>query len=137
MKVKMMIMTVAFTALSTNIYAQGKQYEYKLKGIVADSLTNQGEPYATLNIVKKGSEGNPVKMAVTNSEGKFSIDAKGDGEYVLIVKSMGRNDIRRKFTVNATTKTIDLGRLLASDSKTELKGVEVVAFKPLVKADID
>lgn len=137
MKVKMMIMTVAFTALSTSIYAQGKQYDYKLKGIVADSLTNQGEPYATLNIVKKGSEGNPVKMAVTNSDGKFNIDAKGDGEYVLIVKSMGRNDIRRKFTVNATTKIIDLGRLLASDSKTELKGVEVVAFKPLVKADID
>ena len=125
------------TIPSAYMSAQTKQYEYKLKGEVTDSVTRQGEPYATLSIVKRGGGDKPLKMAVTNADGKFSIDAKGEGDYVLIVRSMGRNEIRKPFTVEAGSKTIDLGKLLATDSKTELKGVEVVAYKPLVKADID
>lgn len=124
-------------AATTSIFAEAKNHAYRLKGVVTDSLTNAGEPYATLSIVRKGEETKPLKMAVTDADGRFSMDATGDGEYLLIVRSMGRNDIRKAFTVSATSKTIDLGKLLATDSQTELKGVEVVAYKPLVKADID
>lgn len=138
MRVKLTVLAAMLLLLpGINIQAQEKLHEYKLKGTVVDSLSRQGEPYATLNIVRKGDETKPLKMAVTNAEGKFNVDAKGSGDYLLIVRSMGRNDIRRTFSVNAATKVIDLGNLLASDSKTELKGVEVVAYKPLVKADVD
>ncbi len=137
MRFKTILLSAIFTTLAATTIQAQQQHEYKLKGLVADSLTNEGEPYATLSIVRKGEEEKPLKMAVTNAAGRFNVDAKGEGEYVLIVRSMGRNDIRRPFNVSAATKTIDLGKLLATDSQTELKGVEVVAYKPLVKADID
>ena len=124
-------------AATTSATAQEKSHEYKVKGIVADSTTNAGEPYATLSIIQQGGDGKPLKLATTDADGKFNITAKGEGKYTLVVRSMGRNDIRRDFTVGRTDKVIDLGRLQISDSKTELKGVEVVAYKPLVKAEID
>lgn len=124
-------------AVAMSAGAQEKLFTYKIQGVVADSLTNEGEPYATLSISKKGAGEKPVKMAVTDSKGKFSVQASGSGDYTLTVKSVGRKEIRRDFTVSASTKTIDLGRLLTQDDKTELKEAEVVALKPLVKADID
>ena len=110
---------------------------YRVWGTVKDSLTNEGEPYATISIYRKGSEEKPVKLAAADADGKFSVDATGHGDYVLVVRSVSREPLRRTYTVSASNKAINMGTLLVSDSKTELKGVEVVAYKPLVKADID
>lgn len=118
--------------------AQTKQAEvYKIYGEVVDSLTREGEPYATLGIYAKGKEDKAVAMAVTDANGKFKMDGNGNGDFVLIVKSVSRDALRIPFTVSQQSRNINLGTLLVSDSKTELKGVEVVAYKPLVKADID
>ncbi len=127
-----LLLIVALGALS-----QTRQFAYHLKGVVVDSLTKVGEPYATLNIVSPNEKNKPLKMAVTDVGGQFGIDAEGKGDYLLIVRSMGRNTIERKFVVDGNTKVIDLGTLLCSDSQKELSGVEVVAYKPLVKADVD
>ena len=43
----------------------------------------------------------------------------------------------REFGAKTAGSILDLGKMLISDAKNELKGVEVVAQKPLVKADID
>lgn len=110
---------------------------YRVWGVVKDSLTNEGEPYATISIYRKGSEEKPLKLAAADADGKFSVDAAGHGEYVLVVRSVSREPLRRTYMVSNSNKAINLGTLLVSDSKTELKGVEVVAYKPLVKADID
>lgn len=120
------------------LQAQTREVAYRLQGEVVDSITREGEPYATLGIYRKGAEDQKaVAMAVTDAKGRFTIDSKGAGDYMLVVKSVSREPLRRQFSVDAHTKTVNLGTLLISDSKTELKGVEVVAYKPLVKADID
>ena len=134
---RLILFAITIVIAHLNIAAQQNVHGYKLKGIVADSLTNAGEPYATLSIMKDADSEHPLKMAVTDAEGKFSVDATGEGKFMLVVRSMGRNEIRREYSVGKTDKLINLGKLLVNDSKTELKGVEVVAFKPLVKADID
>ena len=54
-----------------------------------------------------------------------------------MVRSMGRKPMQRAYTVDATTRTIDLGTLLLQDGGNQLETVEVVAYKPLVKADVD
>ena len=55
-------------AATTSIFAEAKNHAYRLKGVVTDSLTNAGEPYATLSIVRKGEETKPLKMAVTDAD---------------------------------------------------------------------
>ena len=123
--------------LAVCIKAQNTDVTYKVRGEVVDSLTLKGEPYATISIFRKGAGDKPVAMAVTDLNGKFNVESKGEGTYVFTISSMGRNTIRRTFEIGAERKTINMGRLLITDSRTELKGVEVVAYKPLVKADID
>lgn len=117
--------------------AQNTQHSYTITGVVADSVTHEGEPYATLTIARADSAANPLKQALTDIKGRFSISSNGTGSYLLMVRSMGRKPMQRAYTVDATTRTIDLGTLLLQDGGNQLETVEVVAYKPLVKADID
>lgn len=117
--------------------AQNTQHSYTITGVVADSVTHEGEPYATLTIARANSAAKPVKQALTDIKGRFSISSNGTGSYLLMVRSMGRKPMQRAYTVDATTRTIDLGTLLLQDGGNQLETVEVVAYKPLVKADVD
>lgn len=117
--------------------AQNTQHSYTITGVVADSVTHEGEPYATLTIARADSAAKPVKQALTDIKGRFSISSSGMGSYLLMVRSMGRKPMQRAYTVDATTRTIDLGTLLLQDGGNQLETVEVVAYKPLVKADVD
>lgn len=117
--------------------AQNTQHSYTITGVVADSVTHEGEPYATLTIARADTAAKPVKQALTDIKGRFSISSSGTGSYLLMVRSMGRKPMQRAYTVDATTRTIDLGTLLLQDGGNQLETVEVVAYKPLVKADVD
>lgn len=117
--------------------AQNTQHSYTITGVVADSTTHEGEPYATLTITRADSTAKPIKQALTDIKGRFSISSSGTGSYLLMVRSMGRKPMQRAYTVDATTRTIDLGTLLLQDGGNQLETVEVVAYKPLVKADVD
>uniref|UniRef100_UPI0040281C2E TonB-dependent receptor domain-containing protein n=1 Tax=Prevotella sp. TaxID=59823 RepID=UPI0040281C2E len=117
--------------------AQNTQHSYTITGVVADSVTHEGEPYATLTIARADSAAKPVKQALTDIKGRFSISSNGTGSYLLMVRSMGRKPMQRAYTVDATTRTIDLGTLLLQDGGNQLETVEVMAYKPLVKADVD
>ncbi|MDD7606846.1 MAG: carboxypeptidase regulatory-like domain-containing protein, partial [Prevotellaceae bacterium] len=138
MKVKLTLLTIAIGLwMALGAAAQTKETTYTLRGVVTDSLTHEGEPYATLTIVRSGATDKPVKQALTDQNGHFNITATGTGEYQLLVRAVGRTPLQRTYTVSAAQHTIDLGTLLISDSKNELQTVEVVAYKPLVKADVD
>lgn len=110
---------------------------FQVKGVLLDSLTNEGEPYATIKIVKKEAPAKPLKMMVTNMKGQFQEKVNGTGNFVMTITSVGRNPIVKNFSVKAGEKLVDFGTLYITDASNELGQVEVVAQKPLVKADID
>ena len=76
-------------------------------------------------------------MLVTDMKGKFQEKVPGTGNFVMTISSIGRNTIVKDFTVKAGEKLVDFGTLYITDASNELGQVEVVAQKPLVKADID
>lgn len=117
--------------------AQNGSVTFKVKGVVVDTLTSEGEPYATIRITKKGDSGAKPVLGVTDAKGRFGETVKGNGDYTLSVASMGRAALERSFTVKEGQSVVDLGTLYVKDDSRELKGVEVVAQKPLVKADLD
>lgn len=110
---------------------------FQLKGILLDSLTQEGEPYATIRVARKSAPGKPVKMLVSGLDGRFRENMKGTGNFVLTITSVGRNPIVKNFSVKAGQKLVDFGTLYVTDASNELGQVEIVAQKPLVKADID
>ncbi len=132
-------LTVLLAAFCLHGTASAQQQEKKcqVSGLVADSLTKEGEMYATMKITKKGKPQEAVKMAVTGKDGTFREWLQSPGDYTLTVSSMGRQPIVRQFTVKPDMAAVNLDTLYIHDASKELAGVEIVAQKPLVKADID
>ena len=110
---------------------------FTVKGLVVDSITGEGEPYATVRVEKAGVLGEAVKMLVTKSDGRFTVSLAEKGKYRLTVSSMGRADIVKDFALEAGKPAVDLGKMPIHDATNVLAGVEVTAQKPLVTADID
>ena len=110
---------------------------YTIKGILIDSLTQEAEPYATIKIVNKKAPDKAVKMAITDINGKFKEKLADVGIYQITITSTGKKSIIKEFTLKADEKIFDFGTLYTSEATNELKGIEVIAQKPLVKVDID
>ena len=124
-------------SIPVGMHAQKSQSFYSVKGVLVDSLSNEGEPYATIRISLSESPTKPVRLAVTSDNGKFNEKLNSPGRYIISFSSVGKNTVQREFTLSEQVKAVDLGRILMSEATEMLKGVEVVAQKPLVKAEMD
>lgn len=69
--------------------------KFTVSGTVVDSISREGEPYATISIARKEKPGKAVKMAVTDKDGSFSETMSGKGSFVITISSIGRKAIRR------------------------------------------
>lgn len=120
------------TSFSLSAHAQ-----FQVKGVLVDSLTHEGEPYATIRISTVKEPNKPVQLAITGQDGEFNEKLRSTGEYIISFTSVGKNPVQKEFTLTDAVKSVDLGRIMISESAEMLKGVEIVAQKPLVKAEID
>ena len=123
-------MICSFSALAQNT-------SFMVKAVLVDSLTMETEPYATVRIMKSSDLQNPVKLGVTDEKGRFEGKLPESGNYVLTITSIGKRPIIRNFELTNSKPQVDLGTLFMQEATEELKGIEVVAQKPLVKAEID
>lgn len=133
----LLLLLLSLVAAMPAAMGQVADQKFTVCGTVIDSISREGEPYATISIARKEKPGKAVKMAVTDKDGSFSETMSGKGNFVITISSIGRKAITRNFSVTEGKKTIDLGTLYITDAKNELEGVEIVMQKPLVKADID
>ena len=109
-----------------------------IRGVFLDSLTNEGEPYATLRLVKAESPNDVVKVITTDLNGVFAMPvASTNGEYTLTISSLGKEPVVRPVVIDEKTDTIDLKKIYSRNDAHTLKGVEVTAQKPLVKSEVD
>lgn len=107
-----------------------------VKGVLTDKTLDEAEPFATVRVFKHGKTDKPVAMFLTKEDGSFSQQVKGKGRYDIVFSSVGKEDLKQTITLN-NQGTLDLGTLLIKENATMLKGVEIVAQKPLVKMDVD
>ena len=117
--------------------AQKKVGAFGVKGVLLDSLSHEGEPYATIRVYLKSNPKEPVKLAASDLDGKFEADLPSANDYIIYITSIGKKTVSRTFATTETRKIADLGTLYTSEDSEVLEGVEVVAQKPLVKAEID
>ena len=130
-KMRFFVMMV-LVMLTTVIMAQTT----KVKGNVVDQSTGEGEPFATIRIYQEGQKEKPLAVFLTDENGLFEHEVEGKGKYSISINSIGKVEQVKEIQLGETAG-LDLGTVgLAADSKT-LKGVEVVAQKPLVKMEVD
>lgn len=109
--------------------------DFVVKGIVVDSIDNQTIPFATVRVDRDGEE-EAVSLSTSDADGAFRETLPAAGSYELTVSSSGKRSFRKAFSVDCLSPVVDFGRILML-SGVELQGVDVVAQKPLVKAEID
>ena len=107
-----------------------------VKGVLIDQTLGESEPYATVRIFSAKKKDKPVAMFLTNENGQFQQEVKGSGTYSIVFSSVGKEDLIKDIELGKVG-TLDLGTIYMKESETMLKGVEVVAQKPLVKMDVD
>jgi outer membrane receptor protein involved in Fe transport len=128
---KAFIAAVVMMTMSSTLMAQTT-----VKGTLMDETLGESEPFATVRVFKAGQKDKPVAMFLTKEDGQFSEQVKGKGKFDIVFSSVGKEDLLQ--TVELSNEgTLDLGTLYIKENATMLKGVEVVAQKPLVKMEVD
>lgn len=119
--------------ISTSLIAQ----DIKIQGVVVDSLTREGEPFATIRVYKANDDKEPVAMGTTDLEGRFEQAVKRAGDYRVLFTSVGRKNVNIPFSIQKGQTSLSLDTIYVTDDVTRLSGVEIVAQKPLVKMEVD
>lgn len=129
--------TIAALSLSAFISTSLIAQEIKIQGVVVDSLTREGEPFATIRVYKANDDKEPVAMGTTDLEGRFEQAVKRAGDYRVLFSSVGRKNINIPFSIQKGQTSLSLDTIYVTDDVTRLSGVEIVAQKPLVKMEVD
>ena len=123
-------------ALLLLLSIQALNAQTTITGVLIDSISGEGEPYATLRVFKEKKMDQAVAMSLTDINGHFSQEVSGSGTFVVQIASIGKVTASRTVTLSGSGK-MDLGTLYTHDDAKMLSGVEVVAHKPLVKMETD
>ena len=107
-----------------------------VKGVLKDEVLDESEPFATVRVFKAGQKDKPVAMFLTKEDGQFSEKINGKGKFDIVFSSVGKENFRQTIELN-NEGVLDLGILYIKENENVLKGVEIVAQKPLVKMEVD
>ena len=127
---------VFFAAIVMMMTSQVVMAQTTVKGVLMDEALGEAEPFATIRVFKAGKTEKPVAMFLTNENGEFKQEVKGKGKFDIVFSSIGKEDLKQTVTLGQENP-LDLGTLYIKENATMLKGVEIVAQKPLVKMDVD
>ena len=117
--------------------AQTQNIKFTVKGQAVDSITQETMPYATCSIVLEKNPQKVITRFASDIDGNFSGDLKAPGSYTLIITAVGKKPATRQITVDAQNSVVQLGKVGLAGSSQALKDVNVVAMRPLIKAEAD
>lgn len=102
-------------------------------------IDKDGEPeiYATCRIYSMNDTTETVCIGTTAIDGGFIVQLPNVGDYILYVSAIGKDTIKRPFSIDTSHPVADLGILTSEISNTQLDEVVVVAQKPLISKEID
>lgn len=135
---------ISFAAIAQNTIVKGR---------VVDTLTGEGEPYATiqfiirdayqeaaseLGIAPSGAEADDkvVAYTITDEDGSFEHSIPGNGSYIFFYSNLGKKDLQIPFTL-AGEEVYDFGTIEVEDDAEALKAASITAQKNLVKLEVD
>ena len=107
-----------------------------VKGMLIDETLGESEPFVTIRVFKAGKSEKPVAMFLTDENGQFSQEVKGKGKFDIVFSSVGKEDLKKSVELEGKG-ILNLDTLYIKENATMLKGVEIVAQKPLVKMEVD
>lgn len=127
------ILLIATFHIPTSIvFAQ--KYSVRCKVIDTNGLP---EVYATCRIFSNNDTTKAVRLGVTTNVGIFETTLPDVGHYTLYISTVGKELIKRSFSVDNDKPVADLGTLTSKSSDASLDNVVIVAQKPLISKKTD
>ncbi|MEP6674570.1 MAG: TonB-dependent receptor [Ferruginibacter sp.] len=121
-------MSIALSSLAQN---------GKISGNIKDGGNQKIIDAATISLVK-AKDSSLVKAIFADKQGHFQFDNVKDGNYLVLATSVGHSKtFSEQISINSTNAVVDLGTLQLIPETKNLKGVTVVAKKPLIEHKID
>jgi len=135
---KFLLLFVAAIWSTVTIVAQDRGVDsYAVSGQVIDSLSNEPVTYATIGVSLAQSPTQYINAAASDESGKFVVQLKSPGSYLLTVQSVGYTTTTKSFSLTEANKNINLGKVFISESVQAIGEVTVTAQRPLVRVEID
>ena len=116
MKRILLLMAVTLSA------ALSSQAQQALTGTVVDNNDQEPVVQATVSLLRTDSS--TVKNTFTDADGKFSLTAPQDAQYIVRLSYVGYKTVYKKVTVSG--KPVSLGTITMSMDAIMLKGAEIV-----------
>ena len=106
---KLLQLNIAAIGLLILIAARGySQQSIKISGTLADSLTHEPIPFATVVLLNQQTKA-PVKGIQTDTSGHFMLENVSAGKFSLRVSYVGYNDIfKENILINPATGDLNL-----------------------------
>jgi outer membrane receptor protein involved in Fe transport len=108
----------------------------KISGTVIDSATQKPVEFATVALMKAGSD-TPVNGSVCDDSGKFIIKSISPGKYSVVVSFIGYEPKSLSVTVAEKNNDIDLGKIFISVTAEILKEITIEGQKSLIEEKVD
>jgi hypothetical protein len=107
-----------------------------LSGTVADSLSQQALPFATV-LLQAAADAKNVLSTITNEQGAYRFEAVPAGRYELRVRYLGYKAGAPVAVTVAADQATTLPQLRLAADRQLLKGVTVTATKPFIEQRAD
>jgi iron complex outermembrane recepter protein len=139
MKKLLLILTVAFTAISYTSFAQVKNARLndqigqgKVTGTVIDGSTKIIES-ATITLLK-AKDSSVAKMSVADKTGKYSFDDVAEGVYIVSITAIGhQKGFSETFQISEANSSVVLKTIELVPVAKSVGGVTVTSKKPLIE----
>ncbi len=108
----------------------------KISGTVVDAETKNPVEFATVALMKKGSD-QPVNGSVADLKGKFTIKDIPPGEYDVVISFIGYESKTISVKVPEKNNSIDLGTVAIGTTAEILSEVTVEGQKAMIEEKVD
>ena len=129
------IITLSLILFTVITGIQAQKADGSIKGKLVDTTAKQPVADATISILN-ATDSSLATFTLSNKQGVFEVKGLVAGDYRVVITSKGYESIRKKVTLTATDKLIDLGTLSAQKDFKMLEGVTISTESPIqVKND--
>jgi len=123
------------TLFSLNTYAQQKSTA-TISGSVVDQQQKPMD-YATVSLLK-AKDSSLVKGALTDSKGQYQISGISAGNYLVSISVIAyQKTFSKPFAISEANASFTIEKLVLVAGSQQLKGVSIVAQKPLIERKAD
>src|SRR5882762_278775 len=120
--------------LSAIVLAQPSPKTLTVKGTAIDSVTNKPLGYVTVALQDAATK-QSVRGGLTKDDGTFELKTVQGKTYQLTLASVGYRT--KVVKVTGDNEVINIGNIILSPAKNQLKEISITAVRPIVKQEID